>query len=92
MARMSKKTEIGITSPKGSSSGSQSAMSVSEPAASKAQAKVVPVGKPNTNVLTHQMIEQRASEIWKRKGCPAGQDEKNWLEAEAQLKKELGIK
>jgi hypothetical protein len=41
---------------------------------------------------THKQIEDRAREIWRKKGCPIGQDEKNWLEAEAQLKKEMGIK
>jgi len=50
-------------------------------------------GKPHTNpVPTHKQIEDMAKEIWRRKGCPSGQDEKNWLEAEAQLKKEMGIK
>ena len=41
---------------------------------------------------THKQIEDRAREIWHRKGCPCGQDEQNWLEAEAQLKKEMGAK
>jgi hypothetical protein len=41
---------------------------------------------------TRKQIEDRAREIWRRKGCPGGQDEQNWLEAEAQLKKEMGIK
>ncbi len=40
-------------------------------------------------LLTHKQIEERAKLIWQQKGCPMGQDEKNWLEAEAQLKKEL---
>jgi hypothetical protein len=42
--------------------------------------------------LTRQQIEERAREIWRKKGCPVGQDEKNWLEAEAQLKRELAVK
>lgn len=41
--------------------------------------------------LTHQQIADRAKAIWQKKGCPVGQDEKNWSEAEAQLKRELGI-
>ena len=50
-------------------------------------------GRSNTNhVPTHKQIEDRAREIWHRKGCPSGQDEQNWVEAEAQLKKEMGIK
>ena len=39
-------------------------------------------------VITHQMIEERAREIWRQKGAPVGQDESNWFEAEAQLRKE----
>jgi hypothetical protein len=46
----------------------------------------------NHPALSHKQIEDRAKEIWRRKGCPAGQDEQNWLEAEAQLKKEMGVK
>ena len=42
--------------------------------------------------LAHKQIEERAKEIWIKKGCPAGQDEKNWLEAEEQLKREVGVK
>ena len=50
-------------------------------------------GKSNlNNVPTHKQIEDRAKEIWHRKGCQSGQDEQNWMEAEAQLKKEMGIK
>ncbi|MGA2071698.1 MAG: DUF2934 domain-containing protein [Sedimentisphaerales bacterium] len=52
-----------------------------------------PAGKTNvTTLLTHKQIEERAKAIWRQKGCPVGQDEKNWYEAEAQLKKELGFK
>jgi hypothetical protein len=40
-------------------------------------------------LLTHEMIAQRAREIWERKGRPCGQDEQNWLEAEALLHAEL---
>ena len=51
------------------------------------------VGRSHTHpALTHKQIEDRAREIWHRKGCPCGQDEQNWMEAEAQLKKEMGIK
>jgi hypothetical protein len=53
-----------------------------------------PVGsKTNiTPLLTHQQIEERAKAIWRQKGCPVGQDEKNWYEAETQLKKEFATK
>jgi hypothetical protein len=43
-------------------------------------------------VLTHKQIEDRAREIWRQKGCPCGQDEQNWMEAETQLKKEMSAK
>ncbi len=45
-----------------------------------------------TPTLTHDQIAQRAHQIWEKRGRPAGQDEQNWLEAEAQLKRELGVK
>ena len=40
---------------------------------------------------THEQIAQRAEAIWRKRGRPAGQDEQNWLEAEAQLRAELGM-
>jgi hypothetical protein len=40
---------------------------------------------------THEQIAQRAQAIWHRRGRPAGQDEQNWHEAEAELRAELGI-
>jgi hypothetical protein len=39
---------------------------------------------------THAQIAQRAREIWERHGRPQGQDEKNWREAEGELKREMG--
>ncbi len=42
--------------------------------------------------LTHEQIAERAKSIWQKKGCPSGQDQKIWHEAEAELKKEKGIK
>ncbi len=41
--------------------------------------------------LTHEQIAERAKSIWLKKGCPSGQDQKIWYEAEAQLKRELDI-
>jgi len=38
---------------------------------------------------THDQISKRAHEIWLKKGCKSGQDEQNWLEAEAQLRAEM---
>jgi hypothetical protein len=43
-------------------------------------------------VLTHEQIARRARAIWEAKGRPAGQDEKIWHEAEAQLKAALGLR
>ena len=51
--------------------------------------------KPSTKqknvVLSHDQIAERAKNIWIERGCPSNQDEQNWLEAENQLKQELGI-
>jgi len=41
-------------------------------------------------VPSHTEIAKRAEAIWQAKGRPRGQDEQNWLEAEAQLKRERG--
>ena len=41
--------------------------------------------------LTYEQIAMRAEHIWRQQGCPAGQDEQNWHEAERQLKNELGL-
>ncbi|MBN1509691.1 MAG: DUF2934 domain-containing protein [Sedimentisphaerales bacterium] len=41
---------------------------------------------------THEQISRRAHEIWLKKGRKSGQDEQNWLEAEAQLRAEMSGK
>lgn len=41
---------------------------------------------------SQEQIAQRAQEIWKRHGCPPGEDWENWFEAEAELKREMGIR
>ena len=41
--------------------------------------------------LTHERIAEQARAIWQSRGCRAGEDERNWSEAKAQLKAELGI-
>ena len=46
--------------------------------------------KTNTSP-TYEQIAERAKRIWQQHGCPSGQDDKNWYEAESQLKKELGV-
>lgn len=40
---------------------------------------------------THEQIAVRARLIWEAKGRKPGQDKENWLEAEAQLKREAGL-
>lgn len=39
---------------------------------------------------TNTQIADRAMAIWRARGCPVGRDVEIWLEAEAQLKRELG--
>ena len=50
-----------------------------------------PTQSKNIVAITHEQIAERAKSIWMKHGCPYGQDEKNWQEAENQLKQELGI-
>jgi hypothetical protein len=40
--------------------------------------------------LAHDQIANRARAIWERRGCPEGEDEQIWLEAESELKRETG--
>ena len=40
---------------------------------------------------TFDQIAERAKIIWQERGCPIGQDDKNWYDAEQQLKQELGV-
>lgn len=44
-----------------------------------------------TMPITHEQIAERARQIWEQHGCPQGEDEKNWREAERQLQAEMGI-
>lgn len=45
-----------------------------------------------TATISHDEIARRAREIWVQRGCPTGEDEKIWLEAEVQLTHELVVK
>ncbi|MBN2132628.1 MAG: DUF2934 domain-containing protein [Sedimentisphaerales bacterium] len=38
---------------------------------------------------TREQIAERAEAIWRQRGCVPGEDEQNWYEAEAQLRREL---
>jgi hypothetical protein len=39
--------------------------------------------------LTHERIAEQARVIWQNRGCKSGEDERNWSEAEAQLRAEM---
>jgi len=58
-------------------------------ATSPAKKVAAPVPERKIPRSDHELIAQRARAIWQAKGCPAGHDEENWLEAEAQLSNEL---
>ncbi len=58
-------------------------------AAGAAKGNNKPAAKP-APTLAYEQIAARAEAIWREKGCPPGQDEQNWHEAERQLKNELG--
>ena len=47
---------------------------------------------PKKITLSQDQISKRAKEIWQQRGCPSGEDERNWLEAENQLKQELNVR
>ena len=42
--------------------------------------------KSQTKALSHEAIAEKAYEIWLSQGQPFGCEQKNWLEAEVQLK------
>ena len=62
-----------------------------KPVAAKNTVRTRPSAAVSSSALTHEQISDRARKIWQAKGCPQGQDEANWKEAEAQLKKELHL-
>jgi len=43
-------------------------------------------GPAATAMPTHKDIAKRAYEIYVEKGCPQGQSEQNWLQAEQEMK------
>ncbi|MEN6424045.1 MAG: DUF2934 domain-containing protein [Phycisphaerales bacterium] len=49
-----------------------------------------PIARP-TPTLGHDQIAERAKRLWQQRGCPQGQDEFIWHEAERQLKRESGL-
>jgi hypothetical protein len=41
--------------------------------------------------IPYERIAKRAYEKWMKGGCKHGCDQQHWLEAEAELKKEMGM-
>lgn len=71
---------------------SKSAVTPLRPAQKAAPNSVAKPRPQRTGGPTHEQIAQRAHELWVKSGSIPGQDQKHWLEAEAQLKKELGVR
>jgi hypothetical protein len=44
-----------------------------------------------TPELTHEQVAQRAHDIWQASGCPWGQEDRCWFEAEHQLRQETNV-
>jgi hypothetical protein len=80
---------------KGPSEGSyrrssfQSSRPTTAPTAPAARSSAAVQAAPASPQPTRDQIAQRAQTLWQAKGCPAGQDEQNWLEAERQLRTEM---
>jgi len=53
--------------------------------------KEMPEAAESRLTLTHDQIATRAKTIWERRGCPQGEDDKIWHEAEDELKREMGL-
>ncbi len=49
---------------------------------------IVNLFKPE-KLLTYEQIAERAKIIWQHRGCKSGEDERNWHEAENQLRAEF---
>jgi Protein of unknown function (DUF2934) len=66
----------------------------SEPRGRKATAVTSAANPAATHsiALTHDEIAARAQQIYEKKGRPQGRDTENWLEAEAELRRERGAK
>ena len=64
----------------------------SEKASPSASPKTTKVATAPAAGPTSEQIAQRAWSLWVKGGCMKGQDDKNWYEAEQQLKAEMGIR
>ncbi len=94
MAKTNQKPGISTVSRRTATAGrSEQTVALSGPDKSVATPKTnVSVRANKASGPTYQEIADRAKEIWRKKGCPNGQDESNWFEAEAQLKRELAVR
>lgn len=72
------------------SAAKAAASAVATPHGGKSAHSTHPAGREGPVRLTHEQIGERAKLIWEQRGCPPGEDERNWYEAETQLKRELG--
>jgi Protein of unknown function (DUF2934) len=41
---------------------------------------------PSNTTISHDAIAQLAFQKWQKRGCPTGQDQRDWFEAERELK------
>ena len=94
MAKTNQKPGVSTVSRKTASVGrSEQTVALSSPDKSATSSQTLVSDKTSkASGPTYQQIADRAKEIWRKKGCPAGQDEINWHEAEAQLKRELAVR
>jgi hypothetical protein len=59
---------------------------------SQAGVESSPGQRKETVTLTNEQVAERAKALWKQRGCPTGQDLNIWLDAENELKMELGVR
>ncbi len=55
-------------------------------------AAAAPAAAKRPAAPSHEQTALRARAIWQKKGCPQGQDETIWHQAEAELRKEAGAR
>jgi hypothetical protein len=87
------KKKIGTSQTTGNAGATKKTTTTGSGAMKKTTTVHSPAARPQTQVemkITHEMIARRAYEIWLAKGRPAGQEEQNWREAEAELRRRAG--
>jgi hypothetical protein len=93
MAKTNRKSGIsGVSERMASAEQSKPTAVVSRPGSTQTSARTQIGDTSKTAGPTQEQIADRAKQIWRQKGCPAGQDQTNWYEAEAQLKRELAVR